>query len=1433
MSTTHPDWTPTAITLAAIERAAAVWRKGLVDVSRGNKRLYYAPLKVGTLSFAGATPVAIGRLLARDEVKLTELFPDLGTPESLALLAKARKASEVLHGKSRIGLEETGDNPTRLAIGLASWIDAADGVESGRAKEGARRPKSLSAPLLLAPIAFTLMPGSRGVSSIQITGEPEFNLALRYVLHAQHGLEIDSLGWLDEAVDDDGTIRPGKLLAAARSLVDHVDGWAVREHVAVDSFGSDRELMLRDLEDPEVLAAHPLIAAMAGDTSAQALFDRTGVPDDGSDLSLPDLQPPTNEFLILDADASQQSVIEHALAGRSLVVQGPPGTGKSQTISNLIASAAAHGKTVLFVAQKRAAVDAVLKRLEHVGLGELVLEVFDTRTKRGNVIAQLSETLDGLSTTPSPDTRTLHRDLARSRDVLVAHGRAMHSPRPELAGGTIFELLGKLAGIELVAQSQTRLPSAVVSTWQGPRTDALADQIGELVSLGGLDPDLATRPGWAPDRVISEELARQAYDTAATLFSDLPEAQHQLESVFADVGLPAPTSPAQGAAGVRLLTAIALHTTQLHLHVLDRNHVDDLRLARLIASVGSGVERKALPDRLGFFARRKLRKVLVAEHYAGADTEPSDDLLHDWLTHAAELRQHWHQTPLGVPNDETRPAPTVPSALPALNAMHAALESQLDTAQSLVQHVQLPEMSWTEATAWARRLLADPERDRYPRAYYLRSALSAAKAGPVLDALSARLRGSAGVDASFAADYLRWVSWHSALDQLAPAVPSLTGDLGALTAEEERFADADRAHVHANRVRVDHANARRMRDLLNADPVQQRAVQDQTRRKRGLKSLRQLLDEAPDALLALKPCWAMSPLLVSRYLPAVAGLFDMVVMDEASQIVLSDAVPSLLRGRQAIIAGDDKQLPPTTIFTKMLDSGYDPNSDVHGDIEEEGFEDEGDLVAADVDLTGDITVVKERPDPTQIGVSAIGYDSILTALGVFLPSRTLLWHYRSRDERLIASSNEGVYNGKLITFPGAIGQEALQHVVVQPSEGLGKNNKSPRAEVDRVVELILAHARAQADRVGDALTLGVIAMGREHAERIEKAVWDAMETALDRDELVAMFDEGLEEPTFIKSIERVQGDERDVIILTPGYGPSRDGQMRYQWGPLFGEYGVNRVNVAISRARQQMTLVSSFSADMLPDKGDSFPGYQLVRSFTRFASTSGELAAGTGRAVEMNPFEVEIYDRLTNAGLKVDAQWGASKYRLDFAVRHPDFDGSNGPLRHVLAVEADGRMWHSGYTARERDRLRQQHLESLGWRFHRIWSTDWFRDPDTELEQTVAAYNTAVERSRAGLQPAEQYEAPDGNWDGASTHTAVQASTVTRPPPRWVSPGAPINTYTDRQLRELVVWLRKDGALRLADQVLTELMAVLGFRRRGATIVERLTAAQRETDRLS
>jgi very-short-patch-repair endonuclease len=303
--------------------------------------------------------------------------------------------------------------------------------------------------------------------------------------------------------------------------------------------------------------------------------------------------------------------------------------------------------------------------------------------------------------------------------------------------------------------------------------------------------------------------------------------------------------------------------------------------------------------------------------------------------------------------------------------------------------------------------------------------------------------------------------------------------------------------------------------------------------------------------------------------------------------------------------------------------------------------------------------------------------------------------------------------------------DCLRHVVVTQSAEPGQE-VSVTAEVDKVVELILEHAQS---RPGESL--GVIALGIKHAERIDSA----LRTALTRHgELESFFGEDTAEPFFVKNLERVQGDERDAIILSIGYGKHPDGRMRYNWGPLLRDGGERRLNVAATRAKQRLTLVSSFSSHDVDQDRVTKAGARMLADYLDYAASGGAVSTASGGAAgELSPFEADVRDRLAQCGITVVPQYGVGGYRVDFAATHPgDAD------RMVLAIEADGASYHRSGTVRDRDRLRSEHLRRLGWSFRRIWSTSWFGDPDSEVAKLRAAYQDAVGQADAATPlPAE------------------------------------------------------------------------------------------------
>lgn len=502
-----------------------------------------------------------------------------------------------------------------------------------------------------------------------------------------------------------------------------------------------------------------------------------------------------------------------------------------------------------------------------------------------------------------------------------------------------------------------------------------------------------------------------------------------------------------------------------------------------------------------------------------------------------------------------------------------------------------------------------------------------------------------------------------------------------------RFQELDaRLIAESNAKVIEACNARRPRSLTSRGA---QLITRQANLKRRHWPIRQLLEEAGDVALEVKPCFMMSPLAVSQYLPS-SMKFDVVIFDEASQVLPSDAVNCLYRGDQLIVAGDVKQLPPTNFFAT-------------GSAEEEDQEDE------------------EQPDVFQ---------SVLDqckAAGA-LPSLPLSWHYRSAHESLIAFSNYRFYKGELYTFPSArqLGDDVgLESFVVDGVYRRGSSRDNP-VEARKVVERILHHARQHA-----GLSLGVVTFSSAQEDAISAELERAAATEPLLETLLASHDrlDGF----FVKSLESVQGDERDIILFSVGYGPDENGKITSNFGPLNREGGWRRLNVAITRARQRVEVVSSFVPSQITSEN---PGVSALLRYLDFAqrgmpALALDLTDSLGDAE--SPFEEDVIREIQALGYEAVPQVGTAGYRIDIGVRHP-----LEPGRYVLAVECDGAAYHSTKVARDRDRLREQVLTRLGWRVHRIWGPSWVRERGEQiirLRDAIAAAAAATGVPEAVARP--------------------------------------------------------------------------------------------------
>lgn len=445
-------------------------------------------------------------------------------------------------------------------------------------------------------------------------------------------------------------------------------------------------------------------------------------------------------------------------------------------------------------------------------------------------------------------------------------------------------------------------------------------------------------------------------------------------------------------------------------------------------------------------------------------------------------------------------------------------------------------------------------------------------------------------------------------------------------------------------------------------------LNNEINKQRGYYPVRDLTRRAGHALLELKPCWMMSPLSIAQYLEPGTVEFDLCIIDEASQMPPENAIGTLLRAKQVMIVGDTNQLPPTSFFRKMI-------------VDDDADEDE--------------TIVEE---------------SILEmANATFRPPRRLRWHYRSRHSGLIRFSNRIVYKDDLVVFPSPSENREDMGVSFVKVEGSYKGGANA-AEAKVMVEAAVRFMREQPHR-----SFGIATLNQKQRDLIEEEMNYAMNHDSKAEKYVdywASHHDGLER-FFIKNLENVQGDERDVIFIGTVYGPEKPGaKVQQRFGPINGVAGKRRLNVLFSRAKEQIVTFSSMTAGDITADETGNAGAHMLKRWLEFAATG---VLDSGETTDREPdsdFEEFVAQQIRAMGCEPVHQVGVAGYFIDLGVKHPDW-----PHGFLLGVECDGATYHSSKSARDRDRLRQEVLEGLGWHFHRIWSTDWFNDPRTEAEK--------------------------------------------------------------------------------------------------------------------
>ena len=564
---------------------------------------------------------------------------------------------------------------------------------------------------------------------------------------------------------------------------------------------------------------------------------------------------------------------------------------------------------------------------------------------------------------------------------------------------------------------------------------------------------------------------------------------------------------------------------------------------------------------------------------------------------------------------------------------------------------------------------------------YAKTTAHAAGVGALADAIERGDIAPAQALQAFEVNYARW--WLAEVvdeDDVLKRFVSAEHEqrISTFRALDEEFTTATRQWIRA----------KLSANLPAADSVERNSEWGVLRReitkKRQHLPLRQLLQEIPSVVLQLTPCLLMSPLSIAQYLSANSSNFDIVIFDEASQIPVWDAIGAMARAKQVVMVGDPKQLPPTNFFGRE-NSTDDDMPDVESDLE---------------------SILDE-------------------CLGASLPTRNLSWHYRSRHESLIAFSNYKYYGGGLVTFPSPATQDnavSFHWVAGRYEKGGARTNQ---IEAKALVADLVARLQSPQFRAS-GLTMGVVTFNTEQQHLIE----DLLDAERRKDpELESYFSDSELEPLFVKNLESVQGDERDIMYFSITYGPDIAGTVSMNFGPLNRDGGERRLNVAVTRARHELRVFSSLRGDQMDLSRTQANGVRDLKHFLEFAERGPKALVESHQGSQGDfdsPFEAGVAAALERKGWRVHTQIGASSFRVDLGVVHPDFPG-----RYLAGVECDGATYHSSATARDRDKLREHVLRGLGWEILRIWSTDWWVNPGGTLERVHLALQALLTADRS------------------------------------------------------------------------------------------------------
>ena len=1246
------------------------------------------------------------------------------------------KSLKHLYRSSRLSIEENGANTLYLALGLLRWYETPN----------SERPRY--APILLLPVEMVRKSAAKGYIIRSREEDTMLNITLLEMLRQNFGINIPGLEQLPQ---DESGVDVRLIYSIFRNSIKNQPKWDVEEQAILGIFSFNKFIMWNDIHNnADKLMENKLIHSLV---SGKIEFEVDDAMVDASDLDK--TLTPADIVLPISADSSQLEAVYEAINDKTYILHGPPGTGKSQTITNIIANALYKGKRVLFVAEKMAALSVVQNRLEAIGLAPFCLELHSNKSKKTVVLEQLKKTTEVVKQRSPENFARNAKRLFELRKELNVYIEALHISYP--FGLSLYQAITKY--LSLKTDNEIRFSQSLFPNLTEDRLMKFQDVIDLLVSVGNACGHPHNHPltginiiKYTPE--IKENIS-QLLNNAIKTFSDFKVMMVALRFIIGDEADVQYTKEQVNLAGTifsSLLQIPELTPDLLHEQKPDEtlaeckdivNHGKErdrynTEITAIFTDSFLNIEAKVLLNSWNiasnkwfiprFFGQKKVREHLcgyihngsikqvdiqntltnvmkyqdeqkIVNAYSGKlqslfgqfakpeneQWDKIEQIIDDFFSLEAAILNFTKDIKKTEKLKENLSKQLIKGIetfrkiyANSLNEYNSLLSKLSSTASELSNALNLDTDNWLnnketwvdDALSRMRNWLSGIEKlkDWFQWLMASRKA-NGLQIGFITEEYETRNIPTNQLKDSFYKGF-----YHAVIDYIIAQEPNLELFKGKLfndvILKYKELAD-DFSKITQKELYAKLAANIPSFTIEAAQNSEVGILQRNIRNNGRGTSLRSLFDQIPTLLSRMCPCMLMSPISVAQYINPYADKFDLIVFDEASQMPTYEAVGAIARGKNMIIVGDPKQMPPTNFFSAN-------------------------------------TVDEDNLDKEDL-------ESILDdSLALSIPSRYLLWHYRSKHESLIAFSNSEYYDNKLLTFPSPDNIESKVRLVrVDGFYDKGKTRQN-RQEAEAVIKEI---ERRLTDDVLRKKSIGVVTFSSVQQTLIEDLLSDLF---IFKPHLEAFALE-CEEPLFIKNLENVQGDERDVILFSIGYGSDSDGRVSMNFGPLNRMGGERRLNVAVSRARYEMMIFSTLRSDQIDLNRTSAVGVAGLKRFLEFTE-KGERVNRQKQlnATESASIEQLIAEKLRESGYEVHTNIGTSGYKINIAI----VDKEN-PSDYLLGVICDGENYKRTKTTRDREVVQSSVLRMLGWNICRVWTLDWWENPAEVLKAIEEALENA------------------------------------------------------------------------------------------------------------